>query len=359
MTDPVQHVDPVDVRDILGLRTPVTYAMVGLVVVAMLFGASQSLDGVSPRWPILLVTGIIAAATIALIAVPHDPLPLGAAIAIAFAPPLAAAILLAVVPVPLAIGNQVWVSGYATLIYVFMCIRGRYFLAWTSVAVSVVVHAVWSVTTDQGIWVGARIPLYNAGALLAVALIARALRSTTASVLSLRTAGVQRAARASAVDAALEERHARLAELGELAQPALARIATGVPLTDAERQTCELLEAHLRDQLRAPALAGPETAAATRAARARGVEVMLIDDGGLVDSPEAIKSTVRREVTAVLQSADEGEVRVRVMPPGRTNVATIYQHGTAGTTRIDIDAMGGVAKDIRAHHLPEQPQRLN
>ena len=358
MTDPTRHTDPVDVRDILGLRTPVTYAMVGLVVIAMLYGAAQSLAGVSPRWPVLLVTGIIAAATIALITVPHDPLPLGPAIAIALAPPLAAAILLMVVPVPLAIGNQVWVSGYATLIYVFMCIRGQYFLAWASVAVSVLVHAGWSAATDQGMWAGAHIPLYNAGALLAVTLIAHALRTTTASVLSLRAAGFQRAADASAIAAALEERHARLAELGELAQPALARIATGVPLSDAERQSCELLEANLRDQLRAPALVSPETTAATRAARARGVEVMLIDDGGLVDVPEPVKSVVRREVIAALQSADNGEVRVRVLPPGRDTVATIYQHDEAGTHRIDIDGMGHIAKDTRTPRLPGQPHTM-
>lgn len=348
--------DPIDVTDILGLRTPVTRILVGAVVVAMAFGASQVLEGLSLRWPAVVVVVIMGAATVALITIPHDPLPHGVAIMIALAPPVASAILLSVVPVPLTTPNQAWVAGYTTLIYYFMCMRGRALLAWLSLAISGCVYGAWAAMTDQAIWDGASIPIYNTGALLAATLIAHAIRSTTTSILSLRAANAQRAADASAITAAHQERNIRLAELGELAQPALARIATGVQLSDAERLSCELLEAHLRDQLRARALAGPETAAATRAARARGVEVMLIDDGGLTGASELIKATVRREVAAALQSAEEGEVRARVMPPGRTKLATIYQHGESGTTRIEINALGHILKDTPAQRFPTTPR---
>ncbi|WP_207837809.1 hypothetical protein [Williamsia soli] len=345
-----QFSDPADVRDILGLRTVATRVIIGAVVVAMAFGAAMSVEGISPLWPVVIVVLIMATATIALVAVPNDPLPLAPAILMALAPPVSAAILLSVVPVPLATSNQVWISGYATLIYVFMCLRGRILLAWLSVAASVAVHAWWAAATDQGIWAGAQVPLYNAGALLAVTLIALAIRKTTRSILLFRAQARQRAADASMILAAGQERNARLAELDELARPLLLRIATGEPLTAAERQACELLEAHLRDQLRAAALVSPVTAAAARAARARGVEVTLIDDGGLDFTYEEMRNWVHVVVTAALQDARDGHVRVRVLPAGRDHVVTVYRSGSSGTERIRIEKKGLVERYSDAEH---------
>ncbi|PYE20129.1 hypothetical protein DFR67_102267 [Williamsia limnetica] len=342
--------DPADVRDILGLRTTATRVIVVAVLVAMAFGASQSVDGISPVWPVVIVVGIMAAATIALVAVPSDPLPLGPAILMALAPPVSAAILLSVVPVPLATTNQVWISGYATLIYVFMALRGRILTAWLSVAASAGVHAWWAAETGQEIWAGAQIPLYNAGALLPVTLIALAIRKTTRSILLIRAQARQRAADASMITAAGQERNARLAELDELARPLLLRIATGVPLTAAERQDCELLEAHLRDQLRAAALVSPTTAAAAREARARGVEVTLIDDGGLDVAYQELRNWVHVVVTAALEDAHDGHVRIRVLPAGRHHVVTLYRSGSSGTERIRIERKGLVERHSDAEH---------
>ncbi len=342
--------DPADVRDILGLRTLATRVIIGAVVVAMTLGAALSVDGISPRWPVVIVVLIMAAATIALVAVPHDPLPLAPAILMAMAPPVSAAILLSVVPVPLTTSNQVWISGYATLIYVFMCLRGRILPAWLSVAASAGVHAWWAAATDQGLWAGAQVPLYNAGALLPVTLIALAIRKTTRTILLFRAQARQRAADASMITAAAQERNARLAELDELARPLLMRIATGVPLTATERQDCELLEGHLRDQLRAAALVSPETAAAAREARARGVEVTMIDDGGLDGAYEEMRTWVRVVVTAALHDARDGHVRVRVLPAGRDHVVTVYRSGSSGTERIRIEKKGLVERHSDAEH---------
>lgn len=349
--------DPADVRDILELETPATRVIVAAVVIAMAYGASQSTEGISPAWPVAVVVLIMAAATVALVAVPHDPLPLGAAVLMALAPPAAAAILLSVVPVPMAMSNQVWISGYATLIYVFMCLRGRILLAWLSVAASVGVHSVWSASTGQGVWEGAQIPIYNAGALLAATLIAIAIRRTTRSILALRSAAVLQAADASAVSASQQVRRARLAGLDQEARPLLARIATGVPLSDDERQDCELLEAHLRDQIRAAALVTPTTAIAARQARTRGVEVMLIDDGGLGAVSDEVRGAIHTAVAQALDDADNGDVRIRVLPPGRPNLVTIYRGGESGTERIDVDSLGRISIGDAAHQSSDENSR--
>ena len=116
---------PTDVREVLGLHTRLARALTGAVVLAMAFCALQNTTGVSPMWPEVVAVLIMAAATVAVVMLPHDPLLHSAALVLALSPPVAAAFLLSVVPVPLETSNQIWVSGYSSIIYVFMCLRGR------------------------------------------------------------------------------------------------------------------------------------------------------------------------------------------------------------------------------------------
>jgi hypothetical protein len=267
---------------------------------------------------------------------------------IALSPPVAAATLLFAVPVPLETSNQIWVSGYSSIVYVFMCLRGRARYAWSSIALTVGVYGAWSTFTDQGWWEGAATPIYNAGAVAVATVLAIAVRPTIRSIFTLRQQAVTRAAEASAIAAVQHERNLRLRDLDQLARPLLERIATGSPLSDQERQSCELLEAHLRDQLRAQALVTPETAAAARAARGRGVEVLMIDDGGLDDAESDVRDRASTVVVDELVEAGDGDVRIRVLPPGRSTVLSIYRSGLSGTRRIDLDRSGRMSKGDQA-----------
>lgn len=335
---------PTDIREVLGLHTRLARGLTGAVVLAMAFCALQNTTGVSPMWPEVVAVLIMAAATVAVVMLPHDPLLHTAALALALSPPVAAAFLLSAVPVPLETSNQIWVSGYSSIIYVFMCLRGRARYAWSSIAMTVGVYGAWAVLTDQGWWTGATTPIYNSGAVAVATVLAMAVRPTIRSIFTLRQQSMTRAAEASAVAAAQFERNLRLRELDELARPLLERIATGTPLSDHERQSCELLEAHLRDQLRAQALVTPSTAAAARAARGRGVEVLMIDDGGLDDADATVRDRASTVVTDALSAAGDGDVRIRVLPPGRSTVLSIYRSGVSGTRRIDLDRSGRMSK---------------
>jgi len=62
--------------------------------------------------------------------------------------------------------------------------------------------------------------------------------------------------------------------------PMLDRIARGPALTADERRVCIGLEGELRDEYRAGALAREPLTAAVRAARERGIDVVLLDDRG-------------------------------------------------------------------------------
>jgi hypothetical protein len=62
----------------------------------------------------------------------------------------------------------------------------------------------------------------------------------------------------------------RIRQLDRVARPILERIAKGMVLSAAEREGCRLLEAELRDGLRAPQLMTAELSVAARGARGAG-----------------------------------------------------------------------------------------
>lgn len=110
------------------------------------------------------------------------------------------------------------------------------------------------------------------------------------------------------------ERKARLRQNLRGALPLLDRIATsGGALTEAEKLEARLLEAELRDGIRGRALNHPELTKLVRALRRQGVEVQLVDDGGLEDLDAAEAQAMLAEVVSLLAGVREGKVVVRAV----------------------------------------------
>ena len=152
-----------------------------------------------------------------------------------------------------------------------------------------------------------------------------------------------RAAAEATMAAENGERDRQLARLDKVARPILERIAEGAELTAAEREQCRLLEAELRDGLRAPQLVTDELSSAARGARSRGVEVVLLDDGGFAGVPRWVRERVVEAATRELDAANTGSVTVRVLPMGRRILATVLANSDEQDRRTEIDAAGGVS----------------
>jgi hypothetical protein len=172
------------------------------------------------------------------------------------------------------------------------------------------------------------------------------LRRSLSAVQAVNNEEVREVARISAARAAREERAARLSDLEVTVRPMLTRIARGERLSPEDRQTCAILEGQLRDQIQAAALANPAVAGYARAARRRGVDLVMIDDGGLTGTSREVRRRVTRHVNEALRTADSGQLRIRILPPGRNNLISIYRSANnSGSIRTDLDIHGDPASD--------------
>jgi uncharacterized membrane protein len=104
----------------------------------------------------------------------------------------------------------------------------------------------------------------------------------------------------------------RLQETLNTALPLLEKIQSQHGELSAEdKREATLLEAELRDQIRGRSLLSSEVVNATRAARARGVEVQLLDDGGLDDLSSTERERYLTEISERLAKVSAGKVVIR------------------------------------------------
>lgn len=214
-----------------------------------------------------------------------------------------------------------WHLGAITLVLLVLAMRGRNRVAWLCYAGLFLATVAWAVLNGLTVADGVAIVIRHAGTLLAGTLWVFAARRSMAALAELNRQRTLRDAAELAETTAIEEREAQLARLGTLARPMLERLARRHPLRPDEQAECLQVEATLRDAIRAPALFVEPVISAAKAARARGVDVTLLDDSA--DRPPADIGPVAAAVAGELRAATSGRVTARVLPAGRDALATI------------------------------------
>ncbi|MCZ4517064.1 hypothetical protein O4220_00955 [Rhodococcus ruber] len=333
-----------DIRDLLSMKSTAAYAVAAFFVLACAVCATATLDGVSSVLPPYAAVLVFTGAVVLLLGAPGDPLSARSTALLTASGPVAGAFVFTVLPVPLTGSLQTWPLGMSVVIYTFMCVRGRTLAAWVGLALSMSVAIGWAASTGQGAVYGLSFSAINVAPLLMSTFFAFTIRPLAAAIFELREQSTVRIASQAAAAAVLEERDARLASLDALARPLLQRIADGPDLTEEEVLACVLLEAELRDSLRARGLVRPDLARAARSARARGVEVTMLDDR----APAALNDDARDRIVAAasnrLDGADTGSVTVRLLPPGRPVAATVLLDDLGDSAqRIEYDDTGRIS----------------
>ncbi|MGA6204795.1 hypothetical protein [Nocardia testacea] len=232
-----------------------------------------------------------------------------------------------------------WAVYASSYVLAVLALRGRIGAAWAGAAAVAATLAVLDIALDVGLG-SLFVPIIALCTVAGTSVCALILRPTQRSLRSLHEDAAMRAAAEATLAAEHSERIRQLARLDRVARPALERIARGAELSAAERERCRLLEAELRDSLRAPQLVTDRLGDAARGARSRGVEVLLLDDGGFAQTPAALRERVVRVAVEALDAAETGAVTVRVLPPGRRLLATVLVSADGDDRRTDIPAPG-------------------
>lgn len=139
----------------------------------------------------------------------------------------------------------------------------------------------------------------------------------------------------SSAESSARERRNRLQNVLEQALPALKLISgKSGKLNARQREEMLYLEANLRDEIRGRLLISEEVKSAVTRARSRGIQVLLLDEGGLEVLTESERKNVLVKIATAIDSVKEGKVTVR-SPRGETFVVTVVAT-RPGTSAPDL-----------------------
>ncbi len=332
--------DP-DVRDIIGMRNPSAVALALAYAVTFAVLALYARTDLGPAWPQAVGVAAIGVGALVLIRAPGDPLPWRWTVVVASAGPVAALTVFPFLPAEPALALSTWPIGAGAGLTAYLAVRGRAVTTWSSVLTTGAVVIWWAVDRGHGWLDGVLRCLPSATVTLTATFFAITLRPVARQTFRMRARTTERRAAEAAAETAREVRRAQRDFLDREARPMLERLATGAQLTADERLECRIVEARLRDSVRAAGLLSPRIADAAEGARRRGVEVVLLDDGGLLDLAPDAADAVRERIAEAVESLAAGSVTARAVPPGRARAATVILRAAGGaTTRIEFPVSG-------------------
>lgn len=223
-----------------------------------------------------------------------------------------------------------YVGGMGVLLGV-VAVRGQAIFAWiAAILVTLVVVGEAGVTGILTSGVVGMVVLIAAGQGTA-----RALSRADRELAELQASEKASQIAITSSESSARERRNRLQNVLSLALPALKQIsAKSGKLKESERAALVNLEANLRDEIRGRLLVNDEIRDAVTAARDRGIQVLLLDEGGLEALTENERNHVLAKVAAGINSVKAGKVTVR-SPRGESFVITVVAT-RPGTSAPDL-----------------------
>ena len=223
-----------------------------------------------------------------------------------------------------------YVGGMAALLGI-LAARGQGSLAWISAGL-----VAWQVGLEVGLGGLPEVGLEGMPILIAAAsATAYALKRADREVKELQQTEIAAEAAIVSAEAASEERRTRLFQVLERALPALSYIAANKGNISSEQQAKLLqIEASLRDDIRGRSLVNDSVRAAANSARARGLEVVILDEGGLDGVLDEQREQILNRVAKAVDSVAAGKIVIR-SPRGEQWLVTVMAT-RPGTSAPDL-----------------------
>ncbi|MFT4233954.1 MAG: hypothetical protein QM607_02975 [Microbacterium sp.] len=324
----------VQLSSLLRLSSPQTYAVAALLMLSNLLDATFTLNVMRNPEIAIGLTMLIALAGMLVVLPAPDPYPrIHSAIIVIVL--LAGSFGSWNLPGADVRGWRTWTWGAVMIIACLLALRGRVLAAWIGYLQHVAIIVWWAVDQGRTVTDGLSFLLRNAGVLVVFTLFVLGFRRTLVTINRLAESARARALVQERERAEIDEQSERVAKLRALAGSSLELLASAAPLTDADRAEFVLAEATVRDWMRGGSIATDEVLAAARAARERGVRVMLLDDHGASDPDPGETARIVERALRHLAVASSGTVTIRRVPPGRGVAATIRSEDDHGNVFRD------------------------
>ncbi|BDZ45871.1 hypothetical protein [Naasia aerilata] len=217
-------------------------------------------------------------------------------------------------------GYATWYVAAVGTLLTIVAVRYRIGWAWVGGGI-LVLHSI--------VWAGpvAVVPLGVVGSLLWVLIatavmrgIVRASRETVSFAQAEREAADWHAAQ----DAHLYVRQLRVLQTKRISLPMLRRIVeSDGDLDEEDRVECFRLEAALRDEIRGPRLLDDSVRHEIMRARRAGTEVVLLDDGGLDETPDGDLSRIHARIAEALRETSTEKLIIRTVQGGEPTAVTM------------------------------------
>ena len=226
-------------------------------------------------------------------------------------------------------GYASWCTGAGNDLSCGLLMRGRPVYAWAGSAATTLAIIYWVFSTGRPLFMIFTYMLAHYFTLASWHGVAHlSTRATT------QIAATQReTARLQAQQRAHEEAHrimtSRMASVRQRVTPLLTQVADGTAPTPELCSQAYLLEAELRDEIRAPFFTGTSIITSAQAARRRGTEVILLDDSGdntTID--DRTRANAVNYVTNFLDLTQSNRVVIRLNPARRPTLLTIVTDDT-------------------------------
>ena len=234
-------------------------------------------------------------------------------------------------------GYASWCTGAGSDLSRGLLMRGRPVYAWAGSAATTLATAYWVFSTGRPLFMIFTYMLAHYFTLASWHGVAHLSTRATAQIAATQRETARLQAQQRAHEEADRIMTSRMASVRQRVTPLLTQIADGRAPTPKLRSQAYLLEAELRDEIRAPFFTGTSIVTSAHAARRRGTEVILLDDSGdntTID--DRARANAVNYVTNFLDLTQSNRVVIRLNPPRRSALLTIV----TDDTRYRLDRQG-------------------
>ena len=234
-------------------------------------------------------------------------------------------------------GYASWCTGAGSDLSRGLLMRGRPVYAWAGSAATTLATAYWVISTGRPLLMIFTYMLGHYFTLVSWHGVAHLSTRATTQIAATQRETARLQAQQRAHEEADRIMTSRMASVRQRVTPLLTQIADGKVPTPKLCSQAYLLEAELRDEIRAPFFTGTSIVTSAQAARRRGTEVILLDDSGdntTID--DQVRTNAVNYVTKFLNITQSNRVVIRLNPPRRPTLLTIV----TDDTRYRLDRQG-------------------